>query len=131
VTMTKDSSFSIALKNTILFTACTIPVMLVLAICLAVLLNSGIKGKGYFRMAFFFPYISSVVAISVVWQFIYQPDFGPINFFLRSIGIQEPPRWLSSRDWAMPALIIMRIWQITGYYMIIFTAGLHNIPKHL
>ncbi|GMQ61950.1 carbohydrate ABC transporter permease [Vallitalea maricola] len=126
-----DSTFQISLWNNIYFTAISVPVTMILALLVAVALNKGIKGIKIYRMAFFLPYITAALAVAVVWQLLYHPSMGPINGFLRSIGIDNPPRWLSSTKWAMTSVIIMYIWKMIGYYMIIFLAGLQGIPKNL
>ena len=78
----------------------------------------------------FFPHISSIVAISVVWQFLYSKN-GPLNQILHSIGLQNVPAWLSDKDWALLAVMIMIIWKGIGYYMIIYLAGLKGIDNSL
>lgn len=127
----RDTDFVIALKNTLIYTFGTVPFIIVLSLLLSVVLNNGIKGAAFFRAAFFFPHIASIVAIAVVWQFLYNPSSGPINSFLRAIGIVNPPAWLSNKDTALLAVMIMIIWKGIGYYMIIYLAGLRGIPKEL
>ena len=102
-----------------------------LALVLAVLLNRKLKGIGFFRVAIFFPYITSLVAVAVVWNMLFSPDSGPINQFLHAVGIAEPPGWTSSSDWAMPAVIITSVWRDMGYYMVLYLAGLQAIPAEL
>jgi multiple sugar transport system permease protein len=77
---------------------------------------------------FFFPYIASIVAVAIVWQFLYHADMGPINEILRSIGIANPPRWTSSKDTAIYAVAIMNVWRTVGYYMVLYIAGIVSIP---
>lgn len=127
----KDTGFRIALLNTVYYTTLTVPLTIVFALSFALILNEGLKGIKIFRALHFFPHISSVVAVAVVWQFLYHPDFGPINMVLKQIGIASPPRWTSSVTWAMPAVIIMSVWKSFGYYMIMFIAGLKAIPIQL
>ncbi|HBG13376.1 MAG TPA: sugar ABC transporter permease, partial [Clostridium sp.] len=81
-------------------------------------------GKGFFRSAIFFPYVASIVAVSVVWNALFQKDFGPINGFLKMIGIAKPPGWTASVDWVIPALIIVSVWKNMGYFMIVYLAAL-------
>ncbi|MCT4597602.1 MAG: sugar ABC transporter permease [Vallitalea sp.] len=126
-----DSTFKISFINTIYFAVFTVPTTVVISLGLAVLLNSKIKGLNFFRSALFFPYVASIVAVAVVWNMLFQKDFGPINSFLRFIGIVNPPKWVASSDWAMPAVIIVSIWKGMGYYMVIYLAALQGIPKSL
>lgn len=127
----KDSGFRISLLNTIIYTFGTVPVIIILSLVMSVLINNGIKGATAIRAAHFFPHISSIVALAVVWQFLYNAKQGPINMILRAIGIADPPMWLSSKDWALPAVMIMIIWKSIGYYMIIYLAGLKGVPHSL
>lgn len=127
----KDSSFLISFRNTLIYTVGTVPVTMVFSIALAILMNKGIKGLPIFRAAYFFPYICSIVAISVVWQFLYHPTSGPVNRLLIALGIDNPPGWISSSRWALPAVMIISIWKNMGYYMIVYLAGLQGIPSTL
>ncbi len=126
--MFRDSQFQNALVVTFLYTALTVPVTIVLSLLVASLLTVNIKLTTLYRSIFFFPYIASIVAVAVVWQFLYHADMGPINEFLRSIGIAEPPRWTSSKDTALIAVAIMNIWRSVGYYMVLYIAGIVGIP---
>lgn len=126
-----DETFKISLFNTIYYTIGTVPLTLIIALLLAILLNKGIKGMSMFRAAFFFPYITSIVAIAVVWNMLFHPTMGPINEFLKLIGIHNVPGWIASTKWAMPAVIITSIWRFTGYYMVLYLAGLQGIPGEL
>lgn len=126
-----DGSFRIAFWNTIYYSALHIPLTLVLALGLALLLNQKFRGVAFFRTAAFFPYITSIVAIAMVWNLLFSPDFGPINEVLRFLGVAEPPGWLTSTDWAMPAVVVVSTWRDMGYYMILFLAGLQTVPREL
>lgn len=126
-----DSIFKTSMFNTLIFTIVSVPLTLVLALGVAMLLNNGIKGIKIVRAAFFLPYVTAALAVAVVWQLLYHPTLGPINQFLMSIGIDNPPKWLSSTKTAMISVIIMYIWKMVGYYMIIFLAGLQGVPKQL
>ena len=109
-----DSGFIISLKNTLVYAVWTVPLTMVAALLIAVLLNSKIKGIILFRTAFFFPYVASLVAVGAVWNMLFQPEFGPINEFLKFIGIQNPPRWCASTDWAMTVIVIVSVWKYMG-----------------
>jgi multiple sugar transport system permease protein len=129
--MWSDRWFTDSLKNNVMFTAVTVPFTMVLSLLTAVGLNRGVFFKSPIRLMIFMPYISSIVAISIVWGVLYNPSQGPINAFLHGIGISDPPKWLASSTWALPSIIIMSIWANIGYNMIIYLAGLQNIPKDL
>ncbi|MEK3885344.1 sugar ABC transporter permease [Paenibacillus sp. PL2-23] len=126
-----DDAFNISFWNTIWFTLLSVPIKLFLSLLIAVALNKGIRAVKWFRTAVFLPYISATIAVAVVWQLLFNPSKGPINSFLYSIGIENPPGWLTSTTWALPAVALVGIWQTIGYYMIIYLAGLQGIPKHL
>lgn len=126
-----DRGFHSSLGITFYYTLLTVPVTMVLSLFFAMLLTREIRAKAVFRALVFFPYIASIVAVSIVWQFLYNADAGPINAFLRSLGIENPPRWTSSKDTALIAVAIMNVWRTVGYYMVIFVAGLLTIPPAL
>lgn len=128
--MLSDDTFWISLKNTFLYTIGVVPLTLICSLGLAILLNQKIKGVKFFRTAFFFPYVTSLVAIAVVWSMLFHQTMGPINQFLRVV-IENPPGWLSSSDWALTAIIIVSVWRGMGYYMILYLAGLQGISKEL
>jgi len=131
VRLFNDEGFRISLWNTFYFTLVSVPFTIVIALFLAVLLNQKLKGIKFFRTFYFFPYISSMVAVAVVWNMLYHPSMGPINNFLRLLGIDNPLGWTTSITWAMPAVIIMSVWKQVGYYMVIYLAGLQGIPEQL
>ena len=126
-----DGSFRISVINTLYYSALHIPLTIIVSLGLALLLNNKLRGVAFFRTAAFFPYITSIVAIAVVWNLLFSPEYGPINEFLRFIGIQNPPGWLTSPEWAMPAVVIVGTWRDMGYYMILFLAGLQTVPREL
>ncbi|MCS0499928.1 carbohydrate ABC transporter permease [Protaetiibacter mangrovi] len=126
-----DGSFRTAVVNTLYYSVMHIPLTLVVSLGLALLLNTKLRGVRFFRTAAFFPYITSIVAIAMVWNLMFSPDYGPVNEILRFIGIQDPPGWLTSTEWAMPAVVIVSTWRDMGYYMILFLAGLQTIPREL
>lgn len=131
VRLLNDNSFRIALTNTIAYSAMYIPLTLVVSLGLAMLLNTKLRGIAFFRTAAFFPYITSIVAIAMVWNILFSPEYGPINQILRFIGIADPPGWLTSPAWALPAVALISMWRDAGYYMILFLAGLQTIPREL
>ncbi len=128
--MLKDDTFWIALKNTFYYTIGVVPLTMMCSLGLAMLLNRKVKGIGIFRTIFFFPYITSLVAVAVVWNMLFHPTMGPVNQFLQNF-ISTVPGWTSSSQWAMPAIIIVSVWRNMGYYMILYLAGLQGIPREL
>lgn len=128
--MLGDDTFWISLKNTFLYTIGVVPLTLVCSLGLAILLNKKVRGMKFFRTAFFFPYVTSLVAIAVVWNMLFHPTMGPINQFLKFF-IENPPGWTSSSYWALTAIIIVSVWRGMGYYMILYLAGLQSVPKEL
>lgn len=126
-----DERFLIALRNTIVYTAATVPLTMATALFLAVLLNKKVKGRNFFRTVSFFPYVASLVAVTVVWNMMFLPVRGPVNNFLTLLGVANPPGWATSKDWAMVSVIMFSIWKNMGYYMIIYLAGLQGIDPQL
>ena len=126
-----DATFRVSVLNTVVYAGLHIPLTIVISLALALLLNSKIRGVAFFRTAAFFPYITSIVAIAVVWNLLFSPDYGPVNEMLRAIGIADPPGWLTSSEWAMPAVVIVGTWRDMGYYMVLFLAGLQTVPSEL
>jgi multiple sugar transport system permease protein/alpha-1,4-digalacturonate transport system permease protein len=126
-----DASFWTALRNTVYYTVFHIPLTMAASLGLALLLNRKLRGVRFFRTVAFFPYITSIVAIAVVWNQLFSPEYGPVNAFLRAVGVDGPPGWTTSADWSMPAVIIVGTWRYMGYYMLLFLAGLQTIPAEL
>ena len=126
-----DPLFQRSLVNTLYYAAMHVPLTIVVSLGLALLLNTKLRGVSFFRTAAFFPYITSIVAIALVWNLLFSPDAGPINEVLRFLGVANPPGWLTSQDWAMPAVVIISTWRDMGYYMILFLAGLQAVPREL
>lgn len=131
IKMFSDKVFLVSLKNTLVYTLGSVIPLIVIALLVAMALKEGIKFVKVFRAAFFIPHVTAIIAIAAVWQLLFHPTAGPINQFLRSVGISNPPSWLSSTHWAMFAVIIMTVWKSVGYYMIMFLAGLQGIPDSL
>lgn len=127
----EDPLFYTALKNTFYFVIVAGPLSIAVSLGAALLLNSKlIKYKSIFRLSYFIPVVTTLVAVAIVWRFIYHPKFGIINYILSLIGI-SPIDWLGEPSTAMPAIILMSVWKGFGYNMIIFIAGLQNIPEDL
>jgi len=124
-----DEWFIHSAINTFYFTFANVPIAIALSLIVAIVLNDKIFCRGLVRLSFYLPNISSAVAISIIWAMLFSPSYGPINMFLQSMGVVNPPGWISSSKWAMPTLILMSIWQIIGYNIIILLAGLQGISK--
>jgi multiple sugar transport system permease protein len=127
----RDETFRISLVNTFYYVIGTVPPTMIAALGLALLLNQRLSGRNFFRTTFFFPYVASLVAIAVVWNMLFHPAMGPVNQLLFTLGVENPPRWSASVDWAMPTVIMASIWKGMGYYMIIYLAALQGIPSYL
>lgn len=123
-----DPTFLRALWNTTYYTLLSVPLGLVVSLVLAVALSTNLRFRNVYRLIFFLPVLTMPVAIGIVWNWIYNPDFGPLSQLLNLVGAPRI-RWLTDPTFAMPALVIMAVWQGSGYGMIIFLAGLQNIPK--
>lgn len=122
----KDTNFQKALMNTFLIVGIAVPVSMVIALAIALLLNSGIKASKFFQAIYFLPYVTSVIAIGIVWSWLFHSDFGYINQFLSMFGI-EPIQWLNDPNMAIWALIIFNIWSGLAFKIVIFLSGLQNI----
>jgi multiple sugar transport system permease protein len=126
---TQDRFFWLALYNTFYYVVGSVPLRLVLALGLALLLNQGLPGVKLFRTIFYLPAVTSMVAMAFLWQWILQPRNGLFNVMLAAFGIPGPG-WLSSPDWAKPALILISLMYL-GPQMVVFLAGLKGIPETL
>jgi multiple sugar transport system permease protein len=126
---TSDPNFPIIMKVTFQYSFISVPLRLAVALLLAVLLNEATKGVGFFRTAFYLPAIVSSVAAAVLWQWILNPVYGPVNGFLGLFGIKGP-NWFSDPHYALWALVLMSSWSVGGE-MLIFLAGLKGIDKQL
>ncbi len=125
-----DPEFQNAAVVTALFVVVGIPATVALGLGLALALNSGIRRfRPIYRVAFYAPVVTSVVAVSVIWRYILARD-GLLNMLLDTVGIQGPD-WLNSTTWALPSLILMAVWRNTGTLMVIFLAGLQAIPPDI
>ncbi|TXC90553.1 sugar ABC transporter permease [Metabacillus litoralis] len=122
-----DESFHKALYNTV-FMMLGIPLGLILALLLALGLNRAIFGTQVFRVLYYVPVISSIAAISILWQWAYNGDYGLVNQFLAIFGI-DGPSWLMNKHTVKPALILMTVWKGLGYSMLLYLAALQSVPK--
>ena len=120
--------FTKALLNTFIYTLVTVPVGVMLSLLAAVLMNTGIRMKGLFRFCYFLPVISAPAAISMVWRWMYNSDYGIINSFLTAIGIKGP-NWIGSSKYVLGSVMVVGIWSTVGYNMVLLLAGLQQIPS--
>jgi multiple sugar transport system permease protein len=128
--MFSDRNFYNSVGVTLRYVAISVPVYMVTGLGMALLLNQKLRGMYVFRTILFMPSVIAGTAVAVLWSILLNPDIGVVNQVLQSIGISNPPRWLASRDWAIPAVVLMGLWGIGGG-VIIYLAGLQNIPPHL
>ena len=126
-----DPLFWKALQNTFMNVLIGAPLSLLTSLGAALLVNAkGVRFPGFFRSAFFAPVVTTLVAVAIVWRYLYHPRYGLIDAGLAHFGI-APIDWLGNPHWAMPAIILLAIWKNFGYNMIIFIAGLQAIPQEL
>lgn len=130
--MLSDPIFVIALRNTLIYTAVTVPVQIILGLTIALLLNQKIRGKAAFRTLYYIPVITSWTVVSLIWKWIYDPIYGFLNYILLFLGIiKEPIRWLQDPSVALYAVMLVTIWKGIGWNMVIFLAALQTIPQSL
>ncbi len=126
-----DPLFWKALRNTAYYVAVGGPLSVVVSLAAAMLVNARlVRWKPLFRSAFFAPWVTTLVAVALVWRYLYHPQYGLLNAFLGLVGV-GPIDWLGNPRWAMPAIILMSVWKNFGYNMLIFLAGLQTIPPQL
>ena len=129
---TSDPTFLRSLVNTFVFAAVVVPVQAGLALLMAILVNQKIRGVTWFRIIFFVPVVTSIVVISILWEFMYQPN-GLVNSLIETLtfGAFSGTDWLGNTDTALGAIIVLSIWQAVGFHMIIWLSGLQTIPEEL
>ncbi len=127
----RNPVFWTALRNTLFFVLVGGPLTVVVALAAALLLDAKTaRWKGFFRTVYFAPFVTTLVAVATVFRFLYHPRFGLLNQFLRILHIPAVD-WLGDPRWAMPAIVILAVWKNFGYNMIVFIAGLQNVPESL
>lgn len=125
-----DPLFLTAVRNTLVYTAATVPLGIALSLGLALLVNRRLPGAAAFRTIFYAPVVAPIVAVALVWVLFYDPTVGLFNYALGRFGI-APQRWLASSALAMPSIVAMSLWKGLGLNMVIFLAGLQAIPREL
>lgn len=128
--ITRDTLFWTALRNTALFAALNSPLSVLIPLGLALLVNNPLPGRGIFRSIFSTPLMISVASVSVLWVWFYNPAIGLINHYLGFAGITGH-NWLQESGWSLVAIVITTVWWQSGFNMILFLAGLQDIPDHL
>jgi multiple sugar transport system permease protein len=126
----EDPYFWTSISNTIFYTVLRVPLCITGSLVLAVLVNNAVKGIKFFRTIYFIPSIVTGVVLSVVWLWMFNPQYGLINSFLAFLGIPGP-LWLLDPNWSKPSMILMSVWSIGGGRMLVFLAALQGIPNHL
>lgn len=130
ITMWSDEWFTTSFINSFYFALGVVPLTIVLALVSAVLIERYVIGKTPVRLAMFMPYVSNIVAISIVWVMMYSP-YGPITYLIKAFGVENPPKWLGDYNWAMPAIIVMSIWAGIGYAVMIYSSSIQSLPEDL
>jgi multiple sugar transport system permease protein len=126
--LVQDPVFRKVTVNTLLYLLLGVPLTMAVAMLAAVGLNSITRARGFFRVAFYLPVVTSIVAVSVVWKYIYRDEGGLLNTVLSWVGINGPA-WLDSTTTALPSLVVMAVWRNFGTLMVIFLAGLQTVPR--
>ena len=131
VDLLHNPTFWLALKNTFYFALVGGPLTVATSLGAALLLNAKVvRFKTFFRTIYFLPFVTTLVAVAIVWRYLYHPQYGFLNYALGAIGI-HPIDWLGDPHWAMPAIILLAVWKNFGYNMLIFIAGLQSVPLEL
>jgi multiple sugar transport system permease protein len=127
----QNPTFWLALKNTFYFALIGGPLTVATSLGAALLVNAkAVRFKTFFRTIYFLPFVTTLVAVAIVWRYLYHPQYGFLNYALGAVGI-HPVDWLGDPRWAMPAIILLAVWKNFGYNMLIFIAGLQSVPEDL
>ena len=124
-----DLYFAKSLKVTAYYVLLSVPLQIIFSFCIALVLNSDIKGRSFFRTVFYLPTIVPAVASSIVWMMMFDPDTGFLNTILKAVGLPAS-KWIYGENTAVPSLALMSLWTVGGT-VVIFLAGLQNVPKEL
>ena len=125
-----DNEYFLAgMTNNFKLVVMAVPLLIILSLLLAVLLNADVFGRGLLRTMYFMPYVATITAAAVVFSAVFHYQLGPVNGFLRSIGIANPPGWTASIKWALPTIALFYVWKNIGYCVVIFLAGLQGISS--
>ena len=127
--LANDFYLGASIGNNFVLSLLAVPITIFSALVLAVILNQKVFMQGFVRSLVFMPYVATLVAVAIVFGALFQPNYGPVNNFLRAIGVSSPPGWLGDVRWALPSIAIIWIWKNLGYMTVIFMAGLQTIPS--
>ncbi len=130
-TVFANEQYRQAAVNTIWFTALQVPTLLISAFVFALLLQNTGKMKNVYRTCFFAPQVTATVAVSVIWLWLLNPEISPLTLVLRKLGWSSPPDWLQDPSYVIPAVVIVSVWQGLGYQVVMFMAGLENVPTSM
>jgi multiple sugar transport system permease protein len=123
--------FWLALENTLYFAVVGGPLNVAVSLGAALLVNAkAVRLRTFFRTAYFLPFVTTLVAVAIVWRYLYHPEYGLLNHVLGFFGV-DPVNWLGDPRWAMPAIILLSVWKSFGYNMLVFIAALQGIPEDL
>ncbi|KJJ85203.1 sugar ABC transporter permease [Candidatus Omnitrophus magneticus] len=126
-----DPLFWLAMRNTVFYVLGVVPIGICISLILAVAIDQQIKFKNFFKSIFFLPTVTAIIAVSVIWKWLYAGEkYGLFNFIIMKLG-GKPIDWLASTNWTLPSIMIMSIWAGVGYNMILFLAGLQTIPHSM
>jgi multiple sugar transport system permease protein len=130
--MIGDEDFRRSVINTFYFTGASVPLGMAIGLGVALLLNQPLHGRTILRTLFFLPVVTPFVVAAIVWKWLYNGDFGPINYYLlKTHLISEPLLWLSDKNLAMPAVVLMSVWTSVGFSMVVYLAALQGVPAEL
>ena len=126
----QDRVFKISFQNNLILLL-VVPIQLIFSLIIAVIIDKYVYFKSLLKVVFFMPYISSIVAVAIVFQLLFHPSFGPINQTLKALGMANPPKWLADMHFALPSVMLIMVWVGIGFSMIIYLAALQAIPRDL
>ncbi|MEV0164397.1 carbohydrate ABC transporter membrane protein 1 (CUT1 family) [Nonomuraea fuscirosea] len=130
--MMHDERFVESVLNTVYFSGASVPLSMVTGLLLALLVNLPLRMRGLFRAAFYLPVVTPFVVSAILWKWLYNSDYGLFNYYLLQAHIiDDPLLWLSDKNIAMPAVILMSVWAGAGFSMVVYLAGLQAIPQEL
>ena len=130
--MIHDERFVQSILNTVYFTGASVPITMIIGLVLALLLNQPLRGRAIFRTAYYLPVVTPFVVSALLWKWLYNGQYGLFNYYLlQGHIIDEPLLWLSDKNLAMPAVVLMSVWSGVGFSMVIYLAGLQSIPAEL
>ena len=124
-----DPIYREVIINTFEFSLIYVIGVIIFGLLLALIVNSKVKGVTFFRAAYFTPVVTSAVAVGIVWNWLLSPHYGLVNVILENMFKLSPPAWLGERSTVLVVVTVVQLWKMSGYYMILFLAGLQDIPR--